>query len=162
MSKNEQAKRESDTVRFLSDESELSGRLRSAIGDEAKLSFARRADVAESVLRKYLNGAMPSTDRLVRLADAAGVSIEWLATGKGPRKRPITVEVPPGSAAKLYTQPMKQALLDIVIKAVSEAVADRPVTPAAFMELVAVAYPLAQSGITHEQLVQVTKAAIAR
>jgi len=29
-----------------------------------------------------LNGAMPRLDNLLRIADAAGVSVEWLATGK--------------------------------------------------------------------------------
>lgn len=39
------------------------------------------------MLRKYLGGAQPSTDRLVAMADIAGVSIEWLAAGRGPRQR---------------------------------------------------------------------------
>lgn len=67
-------------------ESELADRLALAIGDEPRASFARRAGVAESVLRKYLAGAQPSTDRLVAMADAAGVNIAWLAAGRGPQK----------------------------------------------------------------------------
>lgn len=33
-----------------------------------------------------MNGAMPRLDNLLRISDAAGVSVEWLPTGKEPTK----------------------------------------------------------------------------
>lgn len=87
MSEYEQGSTPQGAVRFPPEETELKDRLRTAIGEESQASFARRSGVAESVLRKYLSGAQPSTDRLVAMADVAGVSIEWLAAGRGPRQR---------------------------------------------------------------------------
>jgi len=59
-------------------------RLREIIGEGAVSQFARKCDLAESMLRKYLQGdSVPGTDKLVRMAEVAGVSLSWLATGKG-------------------------------------------------------------------------------
>ncbi len=50
--------------------------------------LARAMDVSPSAFRKWLKGeAEPSRERLVALADAAGVSVAWLAKGEGPRPR---------------------------------------------------------------------------
>ncbi len=50
--------------------------------------LARAMDVSPSAFRKWLKGeAEPSRERLVALADAAGVSIAWLAKGEGPQPR---------------------------------------------------------------------------
>ncbi len=47
--------------------------------------LARAVGVSPSAFRKWLRGeAEPSRERLVALADAAGVSIAWLAKGEGP------------------------------------------------------------------------------
>jgi hypothetical protein len=154
MSKNEQAKSESDAVRFASDESELSGRLKSIIGDEPKLSFAKRADVAESVLRKYLAGAMPSTDRLVRLAATGGVTIEWLATGKGPRR--------PGAAGAHPVVLDDLERLQRTVEAVEKGLRaiGRQLPPGKYAELVVAAYQLmAAPSASSAQIVQFIKAA---
>lgn len=51
------------------------------IGGPAELS--RRAGIPRATLSSYLGGASePTVSRLVALANAAGVSIEWLATGQ--------------------------------------------------------------------------------
>ena len=63
-------------------DTELKVRIREIIGDEAGAAFARRCGFPESLLRKYLNGSQPSVRNLVVMARAAGVSVEWLATGK--------------------------------------------------------------------------------
>jgi phage repressor protein C with HTH and peptisase S24 domain len=48
-------------------------------------SLAKAAGVSPSALRKWLKGqAEPSRERLVALADAAGVGVSWLAKGEGP------------------------------------------------------------------------------
>jgi hypothetical protein len=80
----------SDSARPIrSEESDaFVGRLREVIGDESVSSFARRCNIGESVIRGYLaDGKRPGVDYLVALADAGGVTVEWLATGLGPRTR---------------------------------------------------------------------------
>ncbi|MDM7462925.1 MAG: helix-turn-helix domain-containing protein [Tepidimonas taiwanensis] len=63
-------------------------RLRQCIGDEAVAAFARRCGISEGLIRSYLKAEkQPGMDRLIRIADAAGVSLEWLATGRGPMRR---------------------------------------------------------------------------
>ncbi len=50
--------------------------------------LARAVGVSPSAFRKWLKGeAEPSRERLVALADAAGVGIAWLASGEGPEPR---------------------------------------------------------------------------
>jgi phage repressor protein C with HTH and peptisase S24 domain len=60
----------------------FSKRLQSVIKGESVTSFASRCGFGESLLRKYLNGTTPGADKLVMMAKAANVSIEWLTTGK--------------------------------------------------------------------------------
>src|SRR5262245_10169118 len=51
--------------------------------------LARATGVSPSAFRKWLRGeAEPSRERLVALAQAAGVSVGWLASGEGPEPRP--------------------------------------------------------------------------
>ena len=48
--------------------------------------LARAVGVSPSAFRKWLKGeAEPSRERLVALADAAGVGVAWLAQGEGPQ-----------------------------------------------------------------------------
>lgn len=78
-------------VRFRSGESDLTAgfveRLHSAIGDEPVAAFARRCGISESVIRHYFTGKKPTLDRFAAMAKAAGVSVDWLATGQGVRTR---------------------------------------------------------------------------
>jgi phage repressor protein C with HTH and peptisase S24 domain len=54
--------------------------------------LARATGVSPSAFRKWLKGeAEPSRERLVALAEAAQVSVGWLATGEGPEPRLQTV-----------------------------------------------------------------------
>ena len=47
-----------------------------------------KCGVSESLLRKYLAGdSLPGTDKLVAIARAADISLEWLATGDDPVQR---------------------------------------------------------------------------
>lgn len=47
--------------------------------------MAEAAEVSTSVLSKWRRGESdPSRSRLIKMATAAGVSLEWLATGAGP------------------------------------------------------------------------------
>jgi transcriptional regulator with XRE-family HTH domain len=66
-------------------DTDFKSRLKVAIGGESVNSFAKKCDVRESLLRKYLAGTTtPGTDKLIAIAEAANVKIEWLATGHGP------------------------------------------------------------------------------
>ena len=62
-------------------------RLKQVIGDRKLTWFAEECAVGESTLRNILSGAWPRTDLLVRIADAGGVTVDWLATGRPPRTR---------------------------------------------------------------------------
>jgi phage repressor protein C with HTH and peptisase S24 domain len=80
--------------------SDLPNRLKRAIGDEKVAPFARRAGVSESVMRAYLSGEKrPGIDNLHGIAAAAGVSIDYLVTGrsvslKSDEARPAKAEEP--------------------------------------------------------------------
>ncbi|TXH34806.1 MAG: XRE family transcriptional regulator [Rhodospirillaceae bacterium] len=54
------------------------------VGNAARL--ARETGISRRAIGDYLAGEVePSRPRLVAIANAAGVCVEWLATGKGPR-----------------------------------------------------------------------------
>lgn len=61
---------------------EFGRRLIEVIGSESVSSFGRRCGIGEATIRSYLKGADPSRARLVAMAEAGNVSIEWLATGR--------------------------------------------------------------------------------
>ena len=54
--------------------------------------LAKATGVSTSAFRKWLKGvAEPSRDRLVALAEAAGVNVSWLAQGEGAEPDPISL-----------------------------------------------------------------------
>ncbi|TPJ83883.1 helix-turn-helix transcriptional regulator [Mesorhizobium sp. B2-6-3] len=69
-------------------------RLRLALSGESPHAFSKRSGIGDSTMRKYLMGSMPGLDNLLIIADAANVTLDWLAAGKGPMhpgKSPIMV-----------------------------------------------------------------------
>lgn len=58
-------------------------RLSTLIGDSSYRSFAQRAGISDTVLKKYLKDSIPSLDKAVAIANAGMVSLEWLALGVG-------------------------------------------------------------------------------
>ncbi|PSW21941.1 XRE family transcriptional regulator [Photobacterium sanctipauli] len=58
-------------------------RLKSLIGEESISGFARRVDISEALIRKYLKGSEPSLTKANQIAMRANCSLEWLATGCG-------------------------------------------------------------------------------
>lgn len=64
---------------------QLSDRVRLLIGVSSMRSFAQSAGIRPSTLQSILKGTRPTVDNLVAIADAAGVSVDWLATGRGER-----------------------------------------------------------------------------
>ncbi len=69
-------------------------RLVGVIGAEPVRAFARRADMSDTGLKRYLNdGTIPPIDRALRLAEAGNVDLVWLLFGIGestPSIRPST------------------------------------------------------------------------
>lgn len=61
-------------------------RLELALGSQSLNWLATKSHVAHSLLRKYVAGSEPGLEKLVRIADALGVTVEWLATGRGSMK----------------------------------------------------------------------------
>lgn len=76
-------------VPIPSEESELfSSRLRDAVSDRKISWFARECGFSDSLLGAYLRGEKrPGMDNLVAMANAAGVTVDWLATGRPPKTR---------------------------------------------------------------------------
>ncbi|MFQ2079274.1 S24 family peptidase [Aeromonas veronii] len=68
-------------------ESEFKERLEQVLAGQSARSFAAKAGMADTTLRQYLYGrSEPNMSQLIKIARTAGVSIDWLATGRGPRE----------------------------------------------------------------------------
>jgi transcriptional regulator with XRE-family HTH domain len=64
------------------------------IGGQAELS--RKTKISKVSISAYVTGkSEPSRDRLVAMAEAAGVSVAWLAAGIGPMQQGESVEAEP-------------------------------------------------------------------
>ncbi|QBH95495.1 XRE family transcriptional regulator [Limnobaculum zhutongyuii] len=65
----------------------FSTRLKELIGPKQSIrAFAKDVGISYGGLHKYLTGAtLPTLDNLLSLVKYTGVSIEWLATGEGPK-----------------------------------------------------------------------------
>lgn len=61
--------------------SPFKAQLRQLIGNGSVSAFARKVNLGESLIRKYLNGSDPGLSKVVQIALACDVSVEWLAFG---------------------------------------------------------------------------------
>jgi phage repressor protein C with HTH and peptisase S24 domain len=66
-------------------------RLRVALSGESPHAFSKRSGIGDSTMRKYLLGSMPGLDNLLIIAEAANVTLDWLAAGKGPMRPGATL-----------------------------------------------------------------------
>ena len=110
----------------------LAARLKLLIGDHSVAFFARKCGVAESVLRTYLNdGRMPPLDKALVIAVAGGVTVDWLATGRGRRvSAQVLAAYGTASGRAGYAEGPQTPALDLVVlegilKAVLEAQGER-------------------------------------
>jgi transcriptional regulator with XRE-family HTH domain len=78
-------------------------RLRGLIGNREIRAFAEQAGLSEGTLRNLMKGGVPKLDSFMKIASAAGVSVEWLATGQG--SEPLE-----GAAAKYAADPANTGL----------------------------------------------------
>ncbi len=89
---NEKTKRQrgpSGNFVFSGSENEIvSRRIREVIGDRYVTNFAKQCGIAEAVIRTYINdGRMPPLSKAAAIAEAGGVTLDWLATGREPKYR---------------------------------------------------------------------------
>lgn len=83
-------------------------RLRALIGSGSANAFARECSVGESSLRQYLAGGVPGLDKVVQIARAKNVSVQWLATGEGLSEAKTSVNQPnPHTAVAQNLAPMR-------------------------------------------------------
>lgn len=61
----------------------FSERLRLLIAERSVSDFARRVNLSESLIRKYLKGSEPSLSRAHEIASVCQCSLTWLASGEG-------------------------------------------------------------------------------
>lgn len=96
----------------------LVSRLKQVIGDESVSAFSRRCGVSEAGLRSYVNdGRMPSIDKALAIAQAGGVTLDWLATGRGPKTqaelRALQAAPSPASVAALDLPRLQAAIATV-------------------------------------------------
>jgi transcriptional regulator with XRE-family HTH domain len=128
-------------VRIRNTESELPERVKQAIGDEPVAAFGRRCGINESTLRKYFSGTLPNVENLIAIADAANVSIEWLAAGRGPKQRGAVAQPAP---APMPAPALDEQLLSRSIGAVEAGLhaVSRSLPPEKHAQLILAAYNL--------------------
>lgn len=64
-------------------------------GDGRQLRLAKKFDVNQKGARKWLEGeAMPQMTTMIAIARWADVSIEWLITGRGEKRQPLSAQEP--------------------------------------------------------------------
>lgn len=68
------------------DLSTFHGRFATAIKGESPHAFSKRSGISSTMVRKYLEGAMPGLDMLLKIAEFTGVTLDWLAQNKGPMR----------------------------------------------------------------------------
>jgi len=76
------------------DEARLIERLKDVLSARgAAAAIAEKTGIAASTVRSYVRqGSIPTALKLAAIAEAAGVSLEWLATGRGPKSYTLTGE----------------------------------------------------------------------
>lgn len=62
-------------------------RLKEVIGERKIVWFAKECGLPESNIRSYLSGKFPGIDKAAAMAEAGGVTLDWLATGRLPKTR---------------------------------------------------------------------------
>lgn len=75
----------------MSEKECFSHRLKELIGSQPISAFARKVDLSEALIRKYLKGSDPGLSKANQIAIKANCSLEWLATGEGYQYRKAEV-----------------------------------------------------------------------
>ena len=64
----------------------LHDRLLEATGDRTLRRIGEMTNTHPETVRRYLNGHAPSVDFVSRLAHALGLNLNWILTGRGPKR----------------------------------------------------------------------------
>lgn len=119
----------------------LAERVRSLLRDgESQADFAARAGVSQAGLSGILRGAIPGIDVVIAIANAGGVSVEWLALGiEQPGNRELKTQV-----AARQENPLDYDLLRVVIEVVEKELKARrkQLSPDTKAEVFALAYAI--------------------
>ena len=100
----------------------FAARLAELIGEESVSGFARRVDLSEALIRKYLKGSEPGLMKANQIAMRANCSLEFLATGCGYLYR--QAEVVDAEALKLsYEEIMNEEITSTKLKKMVSTVA---------------------------------------
>lgn len=69
----------------------FASRLKELMNGSSVSAFARKVELSEALLRKYINGSDPGLTKANQIAQKANCSLEWLATGSGYQYRKAEV-----------------------------------------------------------------------
>lgn len=95
-------------------------------------------------MRDYTSGKkVPGLDAALAIADAAGVTVDWLATGREPKRR---AELRALLARGPASPGLDQDVLAGVLEAIEERLQGRTLKPAKKAELIALVYDTTVSG----------------
>ncbi|WIX31211.1 helix-turn-helix transcriptional regulator [Salinicola sp. JS01] len=126
-------------------------------------ALAREAGISQSGIRRYFSGGEPTRPHLLSIAQAAGVNVQWLATGEGrqeavsypPRQEGEALRVRenmPESPPEPPVSGLDLALLERVITELEESLQHYgfKLRPHEKAETIAMAYDLALLPVTRE------------
>lgn len=82
-------------------------------GERSSSSFAKRAGISQSGFHRIEKGGDPTLKTIIAIANAAGVSVQWLATGEGDRQG--VRDRAPGAAPASGEPPLDKWLFSRVI-----------------------------------------------
>ncbi|PZP69551.1 LexA family transcriptional regulator [Methylorubrum populi] len=93
-------------------------RFKSLYPDGNLSEMSRKVGIGATTLAGYASGSLPRLDKLVQIARALEVHVEWLATGEGPRGIQPEVALPPVGTDRERSE---QAVVDARAHAVPSA-----------------------------------------
>ena len=70
------------------------GRVKTLIGLGSVTAFAKKCEIPASSMQKYINGSIPGIDKVIKIAEATGRSVQWLVTGEEVTERIEYIEAP--------------------------------------------------------------------
>ena len=118
-------------------------RLADVIGDSSVRAFARRAGVSDTFLRQCLAGRTePTRPKMLAIAEAGSVSVEWLATGQGTRTYGLATPAVLESGHEPDRETL-EAVIEIVESVLEDT--DRPLSPSNKARLICAVYEMRSS-----------------
>lgn len=95
--------------------------LRKLIGGGSVCKFAKKVGVHEANIRTYLNGTNPQLDRVLKIANACNVTLDWLAKNEGFKNQNDLEQ----AAAKAYLQWVSEDLNVVELAKVLQSLPDK-------------------------------------